>query len=226
MSDPWSIIRLVYSGRDWGCHGWVEMQECSGQLSLISISLNAHYNIKYSISENVAHFLLVLFTMPVLLPRLTNCPPKGSNSVCSPCSVAVYMTSSLSLGKYPDILAQLFWQQQFLPYGVHVLPEKISFRSFCACCRNINFHGELEMQIMCLDSLCKSLLCSHLYRTLRKAKESETRGKKGKNKEKGEKTGSIFCPLWYPVLIENKFFWVSCIIILIKENIFWQGSKN
>lgn len=96
----------------------------------------------------------------------------------------------------------------------------------CACCRNINFHGELEMQIMCLDSLCKSLLCSHLYRTLRKAKESETRGKKGKNKEKGEKTGSIFCPLWYPVLIENKFFWVSCIIILIKENIFWQGSKN
>lgn len=130
MSDPWSIITLVYSGRDWGCHGWVEMQECSGQLSLISISLNAHYNIKYSISENVAHFLLVLFTMPVLLPGLTNCPPKGSNSICSPCSVAVYMTSSLSLGKYPDILAQLFWQQQFLPYGVHVLPEKISFRSF------------------------------------------------------------------------------------------------
>lgn len=130
MSDPWSIITLVYSGCDWRCHGWVEMQECNRQLLLISISINAHYNIKYRISENVAHFFLVLFTMPVLLPGLTNCPPKGSNPISSPCSVAVYMTSSLSLGKYPGILAQLFWQQQFLPYGVHVLPEKISFRSF------------------------------------------------------------------------------------------------
>lgn len=54
----------------------------------------------------------------------------GSNPIRSPSSVAIYMTSSLSLGKYPDILVQLFWQQQFLPYGVHMSPEKISFLGF------------------------------------------------------------------------------------------------
>lgn len=54
----------------------------------------------------------------------------GSNPICSPCSVAIYMTSALSLGKYPDILAQLFWQQQLLPYGLHMSPEKISFLGF------------------------------------------------------------------------------------------------
>lgn len=61
---------------DRGDHVWVELRGCSGQPLLLSISLTAHCNIKYSVSENVAHFILVLFTTSVLLPGLTNRPSK------------------------------------------------------------------------------------------------------------------------------------------------------
>lgn len=57
-----------------GGRGWVEMQECSGPSLLISFSLTVHCSIKYSISENVAHFVLVLFSVLVLLLGLTNHP--------------------------------------------------------------------------------------------------------------------------------------------------------
>lgn len=66
----------IHSTCDRGGHVWVELLECSGQPLLLSISLTAHCNIKYSVSENVAHFILVLFTTPVLLPGLTNRPSK------------------------------------------------------------------------------------------------------------------------------------------------------
>ena len=56
-----------------GGHGWVE-RECRGPLLLISFSLTAHCSMKYGISENVAHSVLVLFTVLVLLLGLTNHP--------------------------------------------------------------------------------------------------------------------------------------------------------
>ena len=74
LSDPWSVFMLLYSPWDWGDYRCIEMQECCRKPLLISFSLTAHCNIKYSISENVAHFILVLFTMLVLLLGLTNHP--------------------------------------------------------------------------------------------------------------------------------------------------------
>lgn len=76
------------------------------------------------------HFSVIYYTDSAAWADKSPLQKAGSNLICSPCSLAIYMTSSLSLGKYPDILAQLFWQQQFLPYGVHMSPEKISFPSY------------------------------------------------------------------------------------------------
>lgn len=188
------------------------MPECRGQSLLISISLTAHCNIKYSISENVAHFILLLFTMPVLLPGLTNRPSKRFHS---------HMQSLLSGNLYDKLseFRQISWyfSSVLLTTTISALWSAYVTRDnqvpgLPAYCRSINFHGELEMQIICFDSLCKSLLCSHLYRALGKQKEEkewETRERRKKGKDggnEGKKIGFIFCFAWYPAEETINFF--------------------
>ena len=114
----------------WGGHGWVGMRECFIITYLLFPDCPLQYKVQHFWECSSFPFSVIYCAGSAAWADKSPLRKAGSNPICSPCSVAIYMTSSLSLGKYPDILAQLFWQQQFLPYGVHMSPEKISFLSF------------------------------------------------------------------------------------------------
>lgn len=187
--------------------GWVEIWECSEQPLLISYFPNCplQHKVQHLWECSSFHFSVIYYADSVAWADKSPLQKAGSNSICSPPLSGNLYDRLSEFRQIPWYFSSVILTATISALWSACVTRENQLPELPACCRGINFHGELEMQIMCLDPPCKSLLApgSHLHRAFHKRKERGKGKRQRRRRENGRdrgkdrgKIGSMFCLAW------------------------------